>query len=111
MLNRKAVSTMTTLSMAILLSHSIGAKEPKLGPYNAWNVEESEGCTYNGEKFAFGELKAMNQPELEEFKVSTGYQASDGYAVLMICSYLVNPQSNDHPPSKARDYRWVAFSW
>ena len=50
----------------------------------------------------------MNHVELKEYRKITGFNASDGYAVMMICLYIVDPLSFDHPKVDARRYVWVA---
>jgi hypothetical protein len=76
--------------------------------YNAMKRSPDEGCTLNGQIYAVGYVMAMNKDRLLKFKQMTGYNASDGLAVLMQCLYLVNPKSNDHPTIQKRKYVWVA---
>ena len=50
----------------------------------------------------------MNSKELKAYKNKTGFRASDGFAVMMECLYLVDPTKNDHPAPDKRKYVWVA---
>ncbi|MGF1826827.1 hypothetical protein [Vibrio splendidus] len=113
MTKRTVIATTVKLTLLLMTALDVHAseEEPELGPYNAWQSDDSKGCNYEGEKYEFGHLLAMNLDELEAYKANTGYRASDGYAVLMVCTYLVDPLAGDHPVVDERDYKWVAFSW
>lgn len=75
---------------------------------NAYKHDNSSGCYINDVFFKVGTRIAMNKVELESYKEKTGYQASDGYAVMMQCIYTVDPEKMDHPAPKDRHYVWVA---
>lgn len=79
--------------------------------YQAWETNSTEGCELDGQFYNLGEIEAMNKADLEDFKQMSGYRASDGYAVMMMCTYNVDPAANDHPAVNERTYSWVAFSW
>jgi hypothetical protein len=79
--------------------------------YQAWETTSTEGCQLDGQFYKVGEIEAMNKADLADFKQMSGYRASDGNAVMMMCTYNVDPTSNDHPPVNERTYAWVAFSW
>ncbi|MDA0146166.1 hypothetical protein OCT63_18225 [Vibrio sp. RW] len=79
--------------------------------YNAWDTTSEEGCYHNGEFFHVGEIEAMNKADLDEYMSATGYRASDGYAVMMLCTYDVVPSLGDHPKPGDRTHKWVAYSW
>lgn len=111
MTKRPVTATTVKLTLLLIAALDVHASEPELGPYNAWLPDDSKGCLFEGEKYEFGHLLAMNIDELDAYKANTGYRASDGYAVMMVCSYLVDPRIGDHPVPDEREYKWVAFSW
>lgn len=105
----KVISPLITL----LLSNGVHSKtvtEEMFFPhYNAWDRGE-EGCVFNGQVYNVGDLEAVNQSDLQAYKAqSGGIRASDGYAVLMMCSYLVTPDDHDHPKPEDRRFVWVAY--
>jgi|TARA_R110002060_G_scaffold78357_1_gene91413 hypothetical protein len=67
-----------------------------------------KGCYIKDRFFAVGTRNQMNRAELALFKKKTGFRASDGYAVMMMCIYIVDPLSDDHPHPNVRRYVWVA---
>lgn len=86
------------------------ADEPQfLAHSNSWE-KDSYGCELEGMNFQVGEMLAMNRKAIIEHESNGGY-VSDGEAIMMICTYLVDPMSSDHPKVGERNYKWVAFSW
>lgn len=77
-------------------------------PKQAFVRDANGGCLIGDEKFEVGTRRQMNKAELAAYETKTGYRASDGYAVMMICLYLVDHLKNDHPMPKNRQYVWVA---
>jgi hypothetical protein len=104
------ISTLLSLSL-LLLSCSSVAEENFFTAKNADIQPVGPGCTIAGsdEIFVVGTRKQMNHKELALYKAKTGYNPSDGYAVMMSCLYLVNPLSVDHPAVSDREYVWVAY--
>ena len=93
-----------------LITFSSFAEENFFSTKNAYIQPEGVGCTIKGSDklFPVGFRKQMNHVELKEYRKITGFNASDGYAVMMICLYIVDPLSFDHPKVDARRYVWVA---
>ncbi|MFM2668613.1 hypothetical protein AAFX24_28120 [Vibrio mediterranei] len=79
--------------------------------YHAWEMNEKEGCIWNGQHYQVGDRAVMNQSNLDAYTERTGERAGDGVAVLMQCQYLVDPATGDHPRLTERQYTWVSFSW
>ncbi|GHG07184.1 hypothetical protein [Thalassotalea marina] len=78
------------------------------GDKNAFKQPKDQGCYIGKTFYPVGTRKSMNHVELALYLKKTGYQASDGYAVMMRCLYLVDPLSDDHPLPKDRKFVWVA---
>jgi hypothetical protein len=106
------------LSTALMVSFSIGTFENSVASerpvefkaYEAWNHND-QGCLADGHYHEVGTILQMNKEALSAFKTRTGHIASDGYAVLMQCTYLVDSEADDHPRPSERRYVWVGFSW
>ena len=92
----------------LLFSSLTTAEENFFTLKNAYKQTAEHGCYIKGDLFAVGTRKQMNHVELAEYKKLTGYRASDGYAVMMQCLYIVDPLSVDHPVERERKYVWVA---
>lgn len=75
---------------------------------NAYIQPPQFGCKIGGKFFSVGTRKQMNHKELALYKERTGYRASDGYAVMMQCLYVVDPLQSDHPRPDKRVFVWVA---
>jgi hypothetical protein len=93
--------TFMSLAQAQTDTDLISPKQADLQP-------ENQGCKLGDKVFPIGRRKQMNHQELVDYKIATGYRASDGYAVMMMCSYIVDASHNDHPTPKKRVYLWVA---
>ncbi len=98
---------------AACVSISSNANElpPEFKEYNAWADDSGKGCEYRGQRYAFGDKTLMNSEAINAYKERTGYMPSDGYGILMQCTYMVDTNTDDHPPLEARKYVWAAFSW
>lgn len=105
------VSTIILVSLLLTIFTSVEAEENFFTNKNAYIQPKGPGCTIEGidKVFQVGERTAMNHKELKTYKEKTGYQASDGYAVIMACLFLVDPLSTDYPAVKDRKYVWVAY--
>jgi len=101
--------TLSAVFLTLSLVTSTSAAEKDFFPsYNAFNRNDL-GCELNGERYKVGELAAMNSTDLDNFKKLTGYRAADGYAVMMMCSFIVDPSKQDYPTPDKRSFVWVAF--
>lgn len=79
--------------------------------FAAFNIQAKDiGCVYNGDYYKVGDMQTMNSKQLAE-RVKAGEEISDADAVLMQCTYLVNPSEPAHPDLSERQYVWVAFDW
>ena len=109
--NVKIISLAALLSLISLLMPSIAFAENAafLEHSTSWE-DDLGGCELDGKTYQVGEMLAMNRKAIDEYKSKGGY-VSDGEAIMMKCTYLVNPLSSDHPKVSDRDYRWVGFSW
>jgi len=76
---------------------------------NSW-AKDPNGCLLDGEFYPVGEMEAMNRKEIEN-REHEGEYVSDGEAIMMQCTYLVDTEKSDHPEVGKREYTWVAFSW
>jgi len=94
-----------------LISLNVYCEEyiPFLKHSNSW-IEDKNGCELEGDLYPIGEKIAMNRKAIELHEKDGGY-VSDGEAILMECSYLVDSASTDHPKLGQREYVWVSFSW
>lgn len=99
-----------TIVITALTSGVAYAGENKFKNYNAWQQSLS-GCEYEGETYPVGYTQAVNDADLQAYEKNTGYRASDGYAVMMLCSFLVDPDMGDYPLPKERKFVWVAYSY
>lgn len=102
-----------TIALAVTASSTLSAdiKEADFFPaYNAWAPSES-GCTLNGQNYMVGDTEQVNMQDLAEYEQITGYRAADGYAVIMLCTFLVDPSQQDYPKPEQRQYVWVAYSY
>lgn len=98
-----------TLTFSLLFTSSVYSSES--GFFTKKNADiqpDNAGCLLGDKLYPVGYRKQMNHEELALYKKTTGYTASDGYAVMMQCIYIVNPNSDDHPKVSDRDYVWVA---
>lgn len=102
-----------TMALAVTASSTFSAdiKEADFFPaYNAWAPSES-GCTLNGQNYMVGDTEQVNMQDLAKYEKITGYRAADGYAVIMLCTFLVDPSQQDYPKPELRQYVWVAYSY
>ncbi|MCG9576095.1 hypothetical protein L1D14_07560 [Vibrio tubiashii] len=102
-------SIVTFISLCMVATSSFAINEEDYFPqYNAWRKSDA-GCVFNGQKYKVGELEAMNLTDLRSFEKESGGRASDGYAVMMMCSFVVIPEEEDYPIPNKRKYVWVAY--
>ncbi len=108
----KILTTALLVSCAIATSgNSVASETPiEFKTYEAWDHND-KGCLADGRYHEVGSLLQMNREALAAFKERTGHTASDGYAVLMQCTYLVDSKADDHPNPSERRYVWVGFNW
>jgi len=101
---------LSILLSLLLVCFNTAAEDKFFSLKNAYHQPVDQGCTIKGKDkiFAVGSREQMNHKELSLYKEKTGYNPSDGYAVMMICLYLVDPNAVDHPKVKDRKYVWVA---
>tara|TARA_R110002072_G_scaffold303138_1_gene495390 strand:- start:3909 stop:4232 length:324 start_codon:yes stop_codon:yes gene_type:complete len=90
-----------------MVSHAEGSFP--LEHSNSWD-EDRNGCMLNEKRYPVGKMLAMNRALIESHQNNGGF-VSDGDAIMMRCTYLVDPLAEDHPKVAEREYRWVAFSW
>lgn len=104
----KVNKMIVSILLGLFTSSSIASEEVFFPSYNAWQ-ESKTGCYLNGQQYQVGEIEAMNLEDLNDFKIETGFRASDGYAVMMMCSFLVEPSDEDYPLPNKRKFVWVAY--
>jgi len=68
------------------------------------------GCMLNGTLQRVGAMEAVNDLEIAE-REGKGEYVPDGEAVMMRCTFLVDPKAEKWPAPEKRVYKWVAFSW
>ncbi len=98
-----------TMCLAVFSSNASASKEAEFfAHYNAWERSDI-GCELNGRYYEVGELEAVNLSDLKQYEAETGLRPSDGYAVMMMCTFLVEPTDEDYPKPDKRKFVWVAF--
>jgi hypothetical protein len=100
-----------TLTITLLLFFTIITHATESVYFTKKNADvrsDNSGCLLGDKLYPVGYREQMNHKELARYKKETGYTASDGYAVMMQCIYIVNPNSDDHPEVSDRSYIWVA---
>jgi len=106
---RISVCAMLLISSFIVSVVSYAESSAFLEHSASWE-DDSNGCELEGKTYPIGEMIAMNRNEIEAHEKQGGY-VHDAEAIMMKCTYLVDPMASDHPAVGKRDYRWVAFSW
>ncbi|MAD96249.1 MAG: hypothetical protein CMB99_02880 [Flavobacteriaceae bacterium] len=96
------------LFVLFFTSISVNSEENFFTNKNAYKQPSGIGCKLGDKIFPVGTRKQMNAKELAMYKQKTGFNASDGYAVMMQCLYLVDPLAMDHPVPEKREFVWVA---
>jgi len=108
-MNSASFFALMAIVAVTVFSPVFGDESSFLEHSNSWE-KDPYGCELEGKQFPVGKMLAMNRKDIVKHQINGGY-VSDGEAVMMICTYLVDPISSDHPKVGERDYRWAAFSW
>lgn len=98
----------TIMALTLMASAFVGAYE--YPEYDA-RIESPSGCKLNNKTYKVGHIKALNENDMKRFEVDNGVSASDGDAILMMCSFIVKPSEGDYPHPEQRQHVWVAYSY
>lgn len=79
----KMIKNSLWIVMFILIISTAKAENFKISSKNADKQPLNQGCFINDKFYTLGSREQMNDEELKLYEKTTGFRASDGYAVMM----------------------------
>lgn len=81
--------------------------EEQISQLNA-KQRDDQGCQLYEQTYAVDTTVLMNRQMIKSIEIETGKSATEDMMVLMVCKYLVDQRSHDHPKVQNRKYVWVS---